>query len=264
MQRKHLGNRAATTSGFVIAFALANVIGLSSVRADDPKAMFKQMSDYLASQNVISFNYDSNLEVVTPENQKLGLASSGAMTLNRPNKVHATRTGGFADVEVAFDGTTLTLLGKNANVYAQVNAPGTIDHLIDEMRNTYHRPIPAADLLLSDPYDKFIPLVEDAKDLGSGVIGGVECDHLAFRTKEVDWQIWIAQGARRYPCRYVITSSKVAGAPEYTIDVRAWKTGGEVANDSFKIQIPTGAKELKPGDLKDFDELGGIYKIKEQ
>jgi hypothetical protein len=52
---------------------------------------------------------------MTPENQKLGLASSGAMTLNRPNKVHATRTAGFADVEVAFDGTTLTLLGKNAN-----------------------------------------------------------------------------------------------------------------------------------------------------
>ena len=55
--------------------------------------------------------------------------------------------------------------------------------------------------------------VIDVKDLGSGVIGGVECDHLAFRTKEVDWQIWIAQGNRPYPCRYVITSSKVAQAP---------------------------------------------------
>jgi hypothetical protein len=74
MQCKHLGNMAAATSRFVIAFALANVIGSSSVRADDPKAMFKEMSDYLASQNAMSFNYDSNLEVVTTENQKLGLA----------------------------------------------------------------------------------------------------------------------------------------------------------------------------------------------
>ena len=31
------------------------------------------------------------------------------------------------------------------------------------------------------------------KDLGSGVIGGRECDQFAFRTDDVDWQIWIAQ-----------------------------------------------------------------------
>ena len=89
--------------------------------------------------------------------------------------------------------------------------PGTIDHLIDELRETYHRPLPAADLLLADVAGALMPLVTDVKDLGSGVIGGVECDHLAFRTDEVDWQIWIAHGERPYPCRYVITSTKVTG-----------------------------------------------------
>ena len=44
------------------------------------------------------------------------------------------RTGGSASVEMAFDGKTLTLPGKNANVYAQVEVPGTIDHLVDELR----------------------------------------------------------------------------------------------------------------------------------
>ena len=41
--------------------------------------------------------------------------------------------------------------------------------------------------------------VTDVKDLGSGVIGGVECDHLAFRAKDTDWQIWIAQGEEPIP-----------------------------------------------------------------
>ena len=100
---------------------------------------------------------------------------------------------------------------------------------------------------------------QDAKDLGSGVIRGVECDHLAFRTDEVDWQIWIAQGDRPYPCRYVITSSKVKGSPQYTIDVRDWKTGAEVASDSFSLTVPQGAKELKPGDVPDFDELPALF-----
>jgi len=234
---------------------------MPSAQADEANArnLFKAMSDYLASQKAISFDYDSTLEFVSPENQKIGLASSGKVTLNRPDKIHATRTGGFANVEFVFDGKTATLVGKNKNMYAQVGAPGTIDQLVDVLRDKYGRPIPGADLLMSNVYDQLMPQVKDTKDLGSGVIGGVECDHLAFRTDEVDWQIWIAQGARPYPCRYVITSSKTAGSPEYTIDISGWKSGADVAFDAFKAQIPAGAKKVSPGDLPDFDELPSIF-----
>ena len=65
--------------------------------------------------------------------------------------------------------------------------------------------------------------------------------------------------SRPYPCRYVITSSKVKGSPQYTIDVRDWKTGDEVASDGFSLAIPEGAKELKPGDVPDFDELPALF-----
>ena len=263
MQHNNLKKPAATISKLALTFVAANMIGLFGARAEDPKAMFKEMSDYLVSQSAISFDYDSNLDVVTVDGERLGLASSGTLTLNRPNKLHATRTGGFANIEVAFDGTDLTLLGKNVKVFAKVPVPGNIDHLVDELRNTYGRPVPAADLLMSNPYEQLIPLVKEAKDLGSGVIGGVECDHLAFRTDEVDWQIWIAQGTRRYPCRYVITSSHTPGLPAYTIDVRSWKTGAEVA-DNFAVSIPAGATQLKIVELTDFDDVGGIYKTKQE
>jgi hypothetical protein len=166
----------------------------AAARADEAqaKALFKGMSDYLAAQQAISLEYDSYLEVITRQEQTLGLASSGTVTLNRPDKIRATRTGGFANVELVFDGKTATLIGKNANLYAQVEVPGTIDELVDELREKYHRPLPAADLLMSNAYDQLMPLVRDTKDLGSGVIRGIECDHLAFRTEEVDIQIWIA------------------------------------------------------------------------
>lgn len=252
--------RTAKTMATVLALGAA-VLMSSAARADETqaKSLFKAMSDYLAAQQAILLEYDSYLEIVTRQQQKLGLASSGTLTLNRPDKIRATRTGGFADIELIFDGKTATLLGKNANLYAQVEAPGTIDLLVDTLRDKYHRPLPAADLLMSNAYDQLMPLVNDAKDLGSGVIRGVECDHLAFRTEEVDLQIWIAQGERPYPCRYVITSTKVAGWPQYTIDVRTWKVGSEVAFDSFKAEIPAGARKLVPVELTDFDELPGIF-----
>src|SRR6267143_1157605 len=213
----------------VLAVAAAGIVSMSAARADEAqaKSLLKAMSDYLAAQKTISFEYDSNLEIVTTQQQKIGLASSGTLTLERPDKLHATRIDGFANVEMVFDGKTLSLLGKNANLYAQVEAPGTIDHLVDELRDKYHRPVPAADLLMSDPYKELMPLVTEVKDLGSGVIRGTECDHLAFRTDEVDWQIWVAQGARPYPCRYVITTTKTLRAPQYTVDVRTWRTGAD-------------------------------------
>jgi len=255
---------AGTGAALLAVAATAGMASLSAANADDAqaKSLLKAMSDYLAAQQAISFAYDSTLEVVTDQQQKLGLASSGTLTLNRPDKLHATRTGGFANVEMVFDGKTVTLLGKDANLFAKVEEPGTIDQLVDVLRDKYHRPVPAADLLMSDPYSQLMPLVVDAKDLGSGVIRGVECDHLAFRTEDVDWQIWIAQGDRPYPCRYVITSTKVKGSPQYTVDVRDWKTADEVASDGFSLAIPQGAKELKPGDVPDFDELPGIFAIK--
>ena len=86
--------------------SLMCVSALTIVRADgtDAKKMLKGMSDYVASQKAISFDYDAALEVVTKEDQKLSLLSSGNIVLNRPDKVRFTRVGGFADIEGAFDG----------------------------------------------------------------------------------------------------------------------------------------------------------------
>ena len=155
--------------------------------------------------------------------QKLALAGSGAVTLNRPDKIRAARAGGFVDVETVFDGKTLTLLGKNANKYTQIEVPGTIDQLIDELRDKYDRPLPAADLLTSNSYAALMEDVYNSKDLGSGVINGAECDFLAFRKDEVDLQIWITQGDNPHPCKYVITSRLVADGPQYSVEFTNWK-----------------------------------------
>ena len=120
-----------------VALSLIILFGTSAgLKADeaDAKRILKSMCDYMAAQKSLSFGYDATLEVVTAEEQKLALASSGALTLNRPDKIRVTRSGGFADVEMSFDGKTLTLLGKNLNLYTQLDVPGTIDHLVDELQ----------------------------------------------------------------------------------------------------------------------------------
>ncbi len=246
------------------AFAMAVLVNVPAAHADEAQAkqIFQAMSDYMAAQQAISFDYDTSFEIVTTDDQKVALLSSGSVLLNRPDKLRTKRTGGFADVEMVFDGKTVSLLGKNANLYAQAELPGTIDNLVDVLRDKFHRPLPGADLLLSDVSGALMPLVTDVKDLGSGVIRGTECDHLAFRTAEVDWQMWIAQGDRPYPCRFVVTTKDVKGWPQYTVDVRNFKAGAEVAADDFVFKAPTGAQKLKEGEFPDVDELPGAFALK--
>lgn len=261
--RRFVSSSLRTT--FAVALSLVAVFGAtSSARADeaDAKRLLKAMSDYLAAQQQISFEYDAALEVVTKDEQILTLVSSGAVTLNRPDKIRAMRAGGFVDVETSFDGNTLTILGKNLNVYAQQDMPGTIDQLVDELRSK-GRHLPAANLLLSNPYDALMQGVVDIKDLGSGVVGGVECDFLAFRKGVVDLQIWIAQGERPYPCRYSVTTKDLPGAPQYTVQIRGWKTGDEVAATNFSFKNTTDAKKVDLNDLKGTGDLPAHFKTGE-
>lgn len=234
-----------------LSFLLVLFTSVSAVAdEEDAKRIFKAMTDYLDSQQAIAFDYDSILEVVTVDGQKLQMAASGTLSMMRPDKFRATRTGGVADVEITFDGTTVTLFGKNINLYAQEQIPGTIDNMIDTLRLEHGRPMPAADLLLSDAYQAMMHDVKDIKDIGVGVVNGVVCDTLAFRDDEVDWQIWIAQGENPYPCRYVITTRDMTGAPQYSIQIRNWKTGGDVPKVDYTFKPTPEAAQIKLSDLE--------------
>jgi hypothetical protein len=234
--------------------------------SQNARALLKSMSDYLAAQKNIALSYDSIFEVVSKDKQKLQLATSGTAVINRPDKIRTTRQSGFSDTEMVFDGKTVTFLGKGQNAYIQAEAPGTIDTLIDQLRDKFHRQLPGADLLVSNPFDALMTDVTDVKDLGSGVVNGKECDHLAFRAKDTDWQIWIAQGKDPYPCRYVITSKGVDQAPQFTMQIRDWKTGAAAGSADFAFSPPAGAKRMDAKDLqalKDTSDLPENYRTGE-
>jgi len=226
-----------------------------SAQAQDAAKVLKAMTDYVAGQNVISATYDTDIEVITNDLQKIQFASSGQMLLSRPDKIRATRMGGYADVELIFDGKKLSILGKNLNAYAQTDTTGSIDQLVAGLRNEFGMAIPGADLLLSGAYDELMKDVLDAKHIGRGVIDGVECDHLAFRNHDVDWQLWIEVGNRPIPRKYVITNKAVTGMPQYTLRIKDWKTDAQVAADAFAFKPPSDAKKVDFSALSDIDEV---------
>ncbi len=250
------GDRRHLTAGcLALAATLLTAAPGARAQGGDAEAILKAMSDYVSGQKTIELTFDSAIEVITPELEKIQFTNSGGALLSRPNKLHAHRVGGYADVEMVFDGKTVSVLGKNINAYAQFEGPETLDGLIDALRIGHGVAVPGADLLLSSPYEALMAGVLEAKHIGRGVVDGVECEHLAFRNFDTDWQLWVQVGEQPIPRKLVITSKTVNNAPQYSLQIKEWKTGVEPPADAFSFTPPAGAEKLAADALIGLDEL---------
>jgi hypothetical protein len=241
-----------------VTLALAvSVPGMQHAHAqeDGAKKILKAMSDYVGSQKSISATFDSDIEVITTSLQKIQFTNSGQLQMVRPNKLRATRAGGYSDVDLVFDGTTTSVLGRHNNIYTEINSPGSTDQLVDRLRDEFHVAIPGADLLLTNSYDRLMEDVLDAKHIGQGVIDGVECEHLAFRNTDTDWQIWVETGPRPIPRKYIITNKAVSSGPQYTLRIKNWTADGPATAEAFVFKAPAGAKKVDIKELQDIDEV---------
>ena len=242
---------------------MASSVGIASLaaspvaHADDSVELLKAMTDYTAAQKSISATFDSDVEVITPELQKIQFSSSGQLKLTRPDKLRVRRTGGYADVDLVYDGKTLSLYGNNTKAYVQTDLPGTIDHLVDSIQERTGAAISGTDLLLSNAFDVMTSDVVASEHVGQGVVDGVECEHLAFRGHDTDWQIWIEAGAKPIPRKYVITSKTLAGSPQYTLRIKDWKTDPIADSEAFTFKPPEGATKADPDSdvMMEFDEI---------
>lgn len=219
------------------------------------KTILKAMSDYIGSQKTIQLTFDSDIEVITSEMEKIQFTNSGDALLSRPDKLWAHRVSGHADVSMFFDGKTVKIHGKSINSFAQFEAPGNVDQLFTALREGHGISLPAADLLLSNSYEVLVAGIMEAKYIGIGIIDGHKCEHLAFRNFDTDWQLWVEAGEVPIPRKMVITSKTINNAPQYTIQVKSWKTDVKPASDAFSFTPLAGMKELSPHDLIELDEL---------
>jgi hypothetical protein len=241
--------------GLVAASVVSSPPSARAQQSDDAMQILKTMTDYLIGQKTISMTFDSDIEVITTDLQKIQFTSSGRVQLSRPDKIRATRTGGYADLELVFDGKTVSIIGKNENKFVQADIPGSVDQLMDRLIGEYNVQAPGATLLRANVFDELTSDVIASEHIGRGVVDGVECEHLAFRDSEVDWQIWVELGARPIPRKLVITSKAVTGAPQYTMRIKEWGAEVPTSPEAFAFKPPPGAAKVAIDALANMDEV---------
>jgi len=249
-----LTKKRALLPCLAVIFGLGLVPGAMAQDQDaDARAAVKAMTDFLAAQPALSVAFDSSIEVLTPDFEKIQFNSSGDVSLVRPGNLHMHRRGGFADIEATFDGKVLTVLDKDSNRYAVVDIPATIDQLLERLPAEEGVGMPAIDLIRSGGYPSLMGSVVSASHIGDAVIGGVDTQYYAFRTDTVDWQVWIADGDQPVPMKFLVTTKHIAQAPQYAIQFRNWQFGDAV--DASQAIALGDATKVDLSALTDIDEV---------
>jgi hypothetical protein len=213
----------------------------------EPQAekLLRRMSDYLASRQQFTAKAESTLEVVLTSGQKLQFGSPATASVWRPNRLRADRKGDIVNQEFYYDGKTLTLYNPKENLYAATAAPPTLDETLDFAREKLDVIAPGAEFLYGNAAERMLKETTSGFVVGPSVVVGVKCTHLAFRGPEVDWQIWIEDGDKPLPRKFILTSKKVAGEPQFTVLVRSWDLTPKLTNREFTFTPPKGAKKIE-------------------
>lgn len=248
-----MNDRYSFAPRIVLAAALAMLsatgwhqLGYAQDAGVDPQAekILRRMSDYLASRQQFSLSTDNTIEVVLTSGQKIQFVNPATATVSRPNKLRAHRKGDITNQEFYYDGKSLTLYNPKENLYATTAAPAALEEMIDFAREKLDIIAPGADFLYKNAAEKMLKEASAGFVVGQSVVGGVKCTHLAFRGAEFDWQVWVEDGARPLLRKYVLTSKKVAGEPQFTVLVKSWDLAPKLGGREFSFAPPKGAKKI--------------------
>ncbi len=212
----------------------------------DPLAdeILRRMSRHLAEADQFSFEADDMIDEILDNGQKIQFSSSRRLTVRRPNRVAAEITGDTVSETIRYDGRTLTILDKLANVYGSMDVPDNIDDMLDYVAENFRVTMPLADLIFSDTYSAVIGQVRIGQYVGLHTVQGVKCHHLAFRQDGLDWQIWIEDSDTPWPRKLVITYKSSPGQPQYIAFLNAWDRNPKLDETAFILQVPETASKI--------------------
>ena len=165
--------------------------------------------------------------------------------VRRPDRVQVEIRSPKRSRGLWYDGQSLTLLDRRHNLYGTVPVPETIDKVLDAANDKFGINFPLEDLLVNDPYASASEAIKGGVYFGKVTILGTPCQHIAFSTDEVDWQLWIQDGPNPLPRKLVITYKKEATAPQYTAIFSDWKLKSGIPNKTFVFTPSKGAAKIE-------------------
>jgi hypothetical protein len=202
------------------------------------------MGAYLLTLKRIRVSTELTGERVLADGQKLQHTATADLDVVRPNKVRVLMKSARNERELVYDGKTLSLYTPAQKYYGTLDLDGTLGDVIDRLEGQYGMQIPLDDLFrFGTPAAQF-DKIESAMNAGQDFVDGDLCDHYAFRSGKIDWQIWITTGSKPLPRKIVITNRADEARPQ-SVQMLDWNLKPTFKDTVFKFTPPKGSSKIE-------------------
>ena len=181
---------------------------------------------------------------VLPTGQKLQYGQRVVITVRDRTGCAPSGSGEVINQTFYYDGKTLTVDLPDQRYYATSPAPPTIEAMLDFARDKLDIIAPGSDLIYKDAFALLTQDLTSAFVVGKAVVGGVPCDHLAFRNAEVDWQIWVQEGAKPLPRKFIVTSKRIPESPQFVVVLSKWDAAPKITDATFRFVPPKSSRQI--------------------
>ncbi len=232
--------------GMTAAIVFTTILGLSVPRAGaqdafDVDGLVQRMAETLAGADSFSVHAEKLFDVVLLEGPKVQYAGAMDVAVRRPDRLYVSYRDDLTSKELWYDGKTLTIQDRHANVHGVVPAAETIDATTALLAEKYGLFLPLAALFSADSYARYADAAGTRRYLGIHDVDGRPAHHLLFVGVRADWQIWIDAGDVPLPLKIVVNQTDVLGEPQQTIVLSEWDLNPTLADDIFEAEIAEGS-----------------------
>jgi hypothetical protein len=228
----------AQTAGATAAQQSASAVDPASVQA------LKDMGAYLQTLKRFRVSVDLTGERVLADGQKLQHTATASLDVDRPSRIRAVMNSARSHRELFYDGAAVTLYTPAQKYYSTVAFSGTLAELVGKLEAAYGVQIPLSDLFVWGTPAAPVDTIESAMYAGQDFIDKTLCDHYAFRQAQIDWQVWIASGARPLPRKIVVTYRGDDARPQ-SISLIDWNLKPGFRDSAFRFVPPKGATKIE-------------------
>lgn len=234
---------AESSSASSSATPAANAVDPAAVQA------LQKMGAYLQTLRTFEAQVDLSGERVLQDGQKLLHMATAKVDVQRPNMLRAEMRSARSARDLIYDGKTVVLYLPEQKYYSKAPFTDNLDALGNRLQERYGIELPVADLFLWGTPQAPLENMTSAMNAGQDVVDNEVCDHYAFRQGNVDWQIWIATGARPLPRKLVIINRADEARPQ-SVSLIRWRVNPGFRESRFTFTPPKDATEAKFVPLK--------------
>ncbi len=213
----------------------------------DPRAdeLLSRTCKVLGATSAFSFHAEILFDQVLPSAVKVQFAGAIDFALQRPDELSIDYHSDLGGKELWYQKDSLTLFDAAHSMYATLEVPDSIDQMLDRVAEMHNLRLPLSNLAYSDPCLRLRKQILFGTYVGVNDVNGVDCDHLAFSSSQIDLQLWLSRSGEPIPRKVVINYRTEPGSPEFIAVLSNWKFLRHIPKSRFHPQVPKDAKRIE-------------------